>query len=172
MAWRLFLFLPALALFLCGCSPDDLPAEDPATINTWLPLEVGDVTIEVQLAITQNEMSKGLMHRDYLPPDGGMLFAYKRPQQGSFWMANTPLPLDIGFFNSQGVLLEVHRMVSYDTNKTRSGSDEVQYALEMNRGWYSGNGVFPGARLNLEDVAKALAERGEDPRMFALPVPD
>ena len=113
-------------------------------------------------------MRKGLMYREVLAAENGMLFAYRRPQQGSFWMANTPLPLDIGFFNSEGVLLEVHRMVPYDTNKTRSRSNDVQYALEMNRGWYSSNSVFPGARLNLEDMAKALYGRGEDPRLFAL----
>jgi uncharacterized membrane protein (UPF0127 family) len=167
MPKRLFKFLPLLLVFLVACSPEDEPM-GMATVETWLPLSVEGATIETQVALTPVEMSKGLMHRESLGADQGMFFPYRRPQQMSFWMANTPIPLDIGFFDGEGVLMEIHRMYPYDTNRTRSRSFSAQFALEMNAGWYAKRGILPGARLDMEEVARVLRERGVDPRAYGI----
>lgn len=139
-----------------------------ADIHTWLPLRVGDRDIEVQIAITHGEQRRGLMFRDSLGAHQGMLFVYRQPQAMSFWMANTRIHLDIGFFDQQGVLQEVHQMVAGDTNPTQSVGQQLSFALEMNRGWFAANGVRVGAQLDTALLAEALRRRGVSPRDFGL----
>ncbi|MEX0324779.1 MAG: DUF192 domain-containing protein [Puniceicoccaceae bacterium] len=168
MPWRLSKSLPILLLILCACSPEEEQPTATVSIDAWLPLSVDDREIEVQVAITSAELRKGLMYRESLGTDQGMLFPYNQPQIMTFWMANTPIPLDIGFFDSEGVLIEIHRMYPFDTNRTVSRSEAAQFGLEMNRGWFASNGLFPGARLNLEQVSSALRQRGVNPRDYGL----
>jgi hypothetical protein len=89
-----------------------------------------------------------------------MLFVYRAPTQMSFWMRNTPLPLDIGFFSPDGELKEIYNMHPYDETTVRSRSEALTFALEMNKGWFHEHGVKPGARLDLAGVREALKARG------------
>jgi uncharacterized protein len=108
------------------------------------------------------------MERRSLGPDEGMLFVYAAPTQMNFWMRNTPLPLDIGFFSRSGELKEIYHMLPYDESGTRSRSDALQFALEMNQGWFRAGGVKPGDRLDLAALRKALSDRGVAPQEFGL----
>jgi uncharacterized protein len=162
-----------LVLFVCGfllpgCQPDPDTVAKPLGADAWLPLKVGTVELQAQIAIKESEQRRGLMHRDSLPENGGMLFPYTTARRMSFWMANTRIPLDIGFFDSTGLLLEVHRMVPFDTTPTQSRARDVQFALEMDSGWFARNGLYPGQRLDLDLLADALRRRGADPRAFGL----
>ena len=161
-------YLLTLLVILCGCSRESTETESSATADTWLPLKIGTTEIEVQIVLTRTEQAKGLMQRESLPDNSGMLFAYRDPTPMSFWMANTSIPLDIGFFDSTGLLVEVHRMVPFDTGRTQSRAQNLQYALEMNTGWFSRNGIFPGHRIDLESLAKALRARGASPVAFGI----
>jgi len=169
MPMRLFYFIPIVALLISACSPEKEAPVATATADSWLPLSINGVSLEAQIVITAPEQQRGLMYRESLPPESGMLFPYPVVRQMSFWMANTPLPLDIGFFDSEGVLLEIHRMVPYDTKRTISRSSDVQYALEMSSGWFSGKELFPGVKLDLTSLAEALSKRGVDPAQYGLP---
>ncbi len=157
-----------LFLVLGGCAPERARPPAPAGPEEWLPLAIGAVRFEAQIALTPAEQQRGLMHRDSLPENGGMLFPYPEPQQMSFWMANTRIPLDIGFFDAGGLLLEVHRMVPYDIQPTRSRGRDLQFALEMPAGWFARNGLYPGQRLDLALLAEALRRRGADPARYGL----
>ncbi len=117
-----------------------------AAAKTWLeffPIKVGDQTVRMQLAVRPDEMQRGLMQRRDLGRDDGMIFIYEKPQQLSFWMRNTPTPLDIGFFTAEGVLEEIYQMHPFDETAVPSRSTRVQFALEMNQGWYRTAGVKP-----------------------------
>ena len=163
MRSRLFYFLPViLALLLSGCREAKQQVAEAVPFETWLPLRIDDVQLEIQLALSPPEQQKGLMYRESLPADGGMLFPYREPRQMSFWMANTPLPLDIGFFDASGKLLEIRRMVPYDTRSIQSRSWEAQFALEMNFGWFFSKGLLPGAQLDLQTLAEAGYVRRAD----------
>ena len=85
----------------------------------------------------------------------------------SFWMRNTPLPLDIGFFSPDGELKEIYTMLPHDETPIRSRSEALTFALEMNLGWFNENGVKPGARLDLAAVREALKARGVELEAFA-----
>ena len=120
----------------------------------------------MQLAVLEPEMAVGLMYRTALGADDGMLFAYVSPRPMEFWMRNTLIPLDIGFFDAQGVLLEIYPMQPNDEHRVASRHQELQYALEMNQGWYARNGIRPGDKLDLGKLKAALEARGFQVRKF------
>ena len=142
--------LLAGGLLLAGCgspeSGESLPADH------RFPVTLGGQTIRVELALTPEERSLGLMHREEMDRDAGMLFVFDSPRQRHFYMKNTPLPLDIGYFTSDGVLQEVYALHPFDESTVSSRSTRIQFALEMNQGWFPANGIRRAARLDLVDV--------------------
>lgn len=111
------------ALLLTACA-GDFPT---ATID------VGDKTIKVEVAATPELRARGLMHRDSLAKDKGMLFIYPDEAPRSFWMKNVPFPLDIAFADSTGKIVRIDDMPPMTTNSTKS-LYPATYALEMNKG--------------------------------------
>jgi hypothetical protein len=161
--------LLALGLFLPACR-QNLPAAAPAakTVGDWFAIKVGERTVQMQLAIFPVEMEHGLMGRSGLGSDQGMLFGYREPTQMSFWMRNTPLPLDIGFFSREGELKEIYTMLPYDEKTIRSRSEALEFALEVNQGWFRSRGIKPGAMLDLAALKDALKARSVAPEEFGL----
>ncbi len=160
----------ALAAALAACGKDRTPPADtmPKTVADVFPIKVGDKVVRMQLAVSEPEQERGLMERRDLGADDGMLFVYAKPQQMHFWMHDTPTPLDIGFFDANGILVEFYPMQPFDETTVSSRSADIKYPLEMNQGWFSKNAIKPGAKLDLKAVAKALRERGFEPRNFGL----
>lgn len=132
--------------------------------EAYFPIKVGSVELELQLAIYPNEQARGLMHREALAPRHGMLFVFAMPQERSFWMRNTLIPLDLGYFNARGSLLEIHRLYPHDEKMVRSRSPNIQFALELEQGEMKALGIQPGDQLDLEALANALLARGIDPK--------
>ncbi|MCE8022260.1 DUF192 domain-containing protein [Halomonas sp. MCCC 1A11036] len=130
-------------------------ADEPSTLER-VPLEIhaGDerYRLEVELARTSAERQKGLMDRDHLDPEAGMLFLYQeaQPPQGGFWMYRTRIPLDIAFLDAEGRIAALHTMQPctshnpYDCPVTVAG---VTYhaALEVNAGFFAARGIEEGA---------------------------
>jgi hypothetical protein len=87
-------------------------------------------------------------------------------------MRNTPTPLDIGYFTADGKLHEIYQMYPFDENTVSSHSTEIQFALEMNQGWYKSNGVKPGAQIDLKALGAALKARGFRLDAFKLGPPE
>jgi uncharacterized membrane protein (UPF0127 family) len=171
--------LAAAMLALAGCAQGSEPAAGLPTVakgaevkdaKAFFPLTVGEKTLRVQLAVTLPEMQRGLMGRRDLGSDDGMVFVYPAPQRMSFWMKNTPTPLDIGFFTPDGTLGEVYPLYPYDTTTVSSAGSDYTLALEVNQGWFAKHGLKPGARLNLAQLAEALAARGFEPRRYGVVV--
>ena len=165
----MLLVLAVLALPLSGCARNETePPAAPKSAGDWFAIKVGDRVVRMQLAVTMAEQQHGLMERRTLGADDGMLFVYMRGQVMSFWMRNTPLPIDIGFFDEEGELKEIYPMYPFDETPVRSRSNKLQFALEMNQGWFKANDVRPGARLDLAALKAALRERDFPPRQFGL----
>jgi uncharacterized membrane protein (UPF0127 family) len=149
-ARRVFGFLLLTALLTAGCDSEPAVAR-----QSLFQLEIGAVVLDAQLAIDPATQQKGLMHRESLDENQGMLFISEQPQPQSFWMRNTLISLDIGFFTEDGVLREIYPMFPRVEDPVRSRRDDIVYALEMNRGWFKASGVKVGDQLNLELVAGA-----------------
>jgi len=159
----------ALALLAAACGRAPAEATAPTkTVSDWFAIRVGGQPVRMQIAISEAEMARGLMERRDLGPEQGMLFVYREPAPQSFWMRDTPLPLDIGFFARSGELAEVYALYPFDETPVRSRGARLQFALEMNQGWYRAHGVRPGARLDLADLRAALVARGVAPADFGL----
>jgi uncharacterized membrane protein (UPF0127 family) len=151
--------LSGFVFFLAACAPE---MEGPAPATEWLPLQIDGVALRAQFALSPDEMSTGLMHRMELGENDGMLFVYTEPGRKSFWMKNTHLPLDLGFFTADGELREIRALRPYDLTPVPSRRDDVLLALEMNRGWFAARGIEPGAKLDLQALRKGLERRRAD----------
>ena len=151
--------LLTIAMLGCGESATVAAAKE-TTVEDWLAVEIGGKAIEIQVAFKDRELSRGLMYRTSMGENRGMLFYYDPPKQMSFWMQNTKIPLDIGYFTSDGVLREIYPMYPMDLRSVKSKRNDLLIALEMNQGWYAKNGIKPGASFDLESLKQALLSRG------------
>lgn len=109
-------------------------------------VKVGGVPITVEIADTPALRERGLMYRDSLPPNHGMLFVYPDEEIRSFWMRNTRIPLDIAFLDRNGTVVNVERMEAQTDENTLSAAPAM-YALEMAAGWFAEHDVGPGDRM-------------------------
>jgi uncharacterized membrane protein (UPF0127 family) len=116
-------------------------------------VELGGKSFSVEIADTQEEHALGLMFRDSMPPDQGMIFIFQDEAPRSFWMKNTRIPLDIMYFDKDLKLVSisantppcrVSRCPSYPSTAP------AMYVLELNAGVASELGVGPGDRLTLK----------------------
>jgi uncharacterized membrane protein (UPF0127 family) len=161
---RLVLALALAGLFAlapAGCGGARPPgAEERKPASEYFPVKVGGQAVRVQLAVQQLEMARGLMGRRDLAEDQGMVFVYQKPARMGFYMRNTPVPLDIGYFTADGVLREIYPMYPNDETTVSSRGADMQFALEVNQGWFERHGVRPGARLDLDALKAAVKARG------------
>lgn len=155
------LCLLAALLSLAACQPESnsTRALEPANAQTYFPIKVGGKQLQLQLALNSSEQQRGLMFRDSLDLDHGMLFLFPKPEKRGFWMKNTRIPLDIGYFDTTGRLLDVHKLYPHDERPVPSATDTVLIAIETDRGWYAKNQITPGAQIDLEDLRAALKRR-------------
>lgn len=102
--------------------------------------------LQVEIADTPEERSRGLMFRTELPEGRGMLFIFEEQQVRSFWMKNTVIPLDILFFDAGGRLVSIATMepCMEDPCLPYPSVGEAQYALEVPAGFVERHGIVEG----------------------------
>jgi len=132
----------ALTLLLLAITAVRADGEGPPLVE----LRIGEQTVEAELAITAEARRHGLMERQRMAENRGMLLVYPRPQTLRLWMRNTPLPLSAAFIDEGGVILNIAQMAPERLDIYLSNG-EAKYALEMNRGWFAERGIGPGARV-------------------------
>ncbi len=111
-----------------------------------------EVEVAVEVADTQEEREVGLMHRESLPDDAGMIFLFEEEITGGFWMKNTVIPLSIAFMGGDGTILRILDMEPCEADPCEIYDPGVPYvsALEVNQGAFAGWGVEEGDLLTLE----------------------
>jgi len=115
---------------------------------------VANVTLEV--ADSPEERATGLMHRESLPEDRGMVFVYGEADERSFWMKNTLIPLDMVFVDANGTVLNVEHAdpPAPDTPDselaTYSSDGPAKYVIEMEQGFANETGIGPGAEVEFD----------------------
>ena len=111
-----------------------------------------------EIADEPEERRLGLMHRENLPWDKGMLFVYDAPQNMSFWMKNTHIPLDIIFIDANGTVLNVEEAdveppETPDSELTRYESiGPALWVVEINQGLAAQKGISAGTRVDIEII--------------------
>ncbi|WP_421950534.1 DUF192 domain-containing protein [Pelagibacterium sp.] len=104
-------------------------------------------TFTVEIADSPEETSRGLMFREELAPDAGMLFDFINERPASFWMQNTLIPLDMLFIKADGEIVRIHEnAIPMDTTPIPSG-EPVRFVLEIPGGRSAELGLEAGARL-------------------------
>ena len=111
-------------------------------------LRIGDHSLTVELAVSPNEQMTGLMNRESLESNHGMLFVFPEPKQASFWMHNTSIPLDLAFLDADGVILEILPLVPFEEKPVLSKSSKVSYALEVSRDWFASRNLKAGLKVS------------------------
>jgi uncharacterized protein len=116
----------------------------------------GRHALRVEIARTGPQVQRGLMYRTTLPERNGMLFIYPKPHHGSFWMLNTLIPLSISYADEHGIIFQITDMVPCGdisaaecSRQSYPAQRPFRYALEVNRGYFSRQGVRPGDRIEL-----------------------
>jgi uncharacterized protein len=115
------------------------------------------VRFAVEVADTPATRAQGLMFREELPRFAGMLFVYEEPQRATFWMENTPLPLDMLFFDMAGVLQDVHANAEPFSRAIIDGGDDILFVLEINGGMAEALGIATGAEMRHPAIDPAVA---------------
>lgn len=134
---------PAAQAAPAAPEPTAEPARRPPAATAWVIFGADTVTAEV--ARTDEERGRGLMNRESLGPDAGMLFIFPEQSVRSFWMQNTYIPLDIAFMDREFLVVDIQQMEPMSTTSHTSRAPAM-YALEVNQGWFEAHGVRVGDR--------------------------
>lgn len=113
--------------------------------SNLVDITIGDKKYKVEIADTPEKQEKGLMDRESLPENQGMLFIYDEPQDLSYWMKNTLISLDIIFIDDDMEVVSVKQ--GQPMSEEPITEDDVQYVLEVN----SNSGIEEGDQLVVED---------------------
>lgn len=127
-------------------------AQAPAKLAVTVHTRAGSHRFDVEVARTAAQQERGLMFRTNLPADGGMIFtpypAEGPPREASFWMKNTPSPLDILFIRRDGTIARVAENVApYSEVPVKSG-EPVSAVLELNGGRAAALGIVAGDKVS------------------------
>lgn len=104
-------------------------------------------SFSVEMAVTSEELSRGLMFRTELPEGRGMLFDFKREQPIAMWMKNTPLPLDMIFIRSDGIIVRIAERTTPQSTQTIPSGSPARAVLEVIGGTARKLGIAPGDRV-------------------------
>ncbi len=125
-------------------SPMILPV-DPAPLVAMT--DTGERRFQIEVADTPEERSRGLMFRERMPENLGMLFVFPQNLPVGFWMQNTILPLDLLFVSDEGEVRAILPGVPFSTD-TISPGEPVRFVLELNAGTAEREGIAVGDRLS------------------------
>ena len=131
-----------------GCNAQTGPQTLPS-----IKLNAGMHNIRAELARTPDERATGLMFRETMPANDGMLFAFEEAQTQCFWMKNTLVPLSVAFIADDGSIVNIADMRPQALD-SHCSTRPVRYVLEMNQGWFTKRGIKPGFRLTGEPFAR------------------
>jgi uncharacterized membrane protein (UPF0127 family) len=145
-ARRHLLLLAALLFALSGSTA-------PAQLATFPTAELtivsagGPHKFTVELATTPAQMEQGLMFRQRLAADAGMLFDYRAPAMASMWMKNTLIPLDMLFVDERGRIINIHERAVPGSLDPIAAAASARAVIELNGGTAARLGIRPGDRV-------------------------
>ena len=151
MALRLnYLIVFNLLIFLCFSS---VAKEDSKIQFEKQQIQIGSKKINIEIAKTTEQHQYGLMNRNSMSENDGMLFVFETEQPLSFWMKNTYIDLAIAYIDKNKIIVDIQEMKA--TNQMMVGdlpnypsAKPALYALEMNKGWFKKNKIKVGQKFN------------------------
>ena len=128
-----------LLIFLIGCTQKANPNLKEISIKTWDK----NVRVFAEVADDNDERAKGLMFREKLEENNGMIFIFEQENEIAFWMKNTLIPLDIIFIGKDFKIVDIKNAVpcKQDPCQLYKPQKSAQYVLEVNSGFAEKNGI-------------------------------
>ncbi len=165
--------LIAVLLIIAACSqspPEPIAVADPAPAPIPLPQATfpDGFVVNIELALTPEEISNGLMFRPSLPENRGMLFLFDQPRLPTFWMKNTLISLDLVFLDGAGVVVDVIANVqpcAADPCPNYPPSSPALAVLEIVAGGAAAHGLEPGVLIRFERVPGYPTTANEEPEL-------
>jgi uncharacterized membrane protein (UPF0127 family) len=151
MIRRPCILAPLFFLSLLGCQKDTTPLSNLPTTR----MTIGQNTYTLEIAAREAERNKGLMQRDSMPANHGMIFVFTDEDKRQFWMHHTRIPLEILYLNAAGRIVSIHRMEPYVEEGTPS-KGPAKFAIELNAGEVEKAGVKAGQLLALPEAIKNM----------------
>jgi uncharacterized protein len=135
--------------FVFALSSNVEPKDGEKPLPTTTVILPPDIKIEAEIAYTDETRMRGLMFRESLPADSGMLFIFPYVDQHSFWMKNTLIPLDIIWLNQRKEIVYFTTAVPCTSDPCDSyiPMQKSKYVLEVNGGFAKKHNLKVGARL-------------------------
>jgi uncharacterized protein len=109
-------------------------------------LNAGMHLIRAEVAADYGSRMRGLMFRESMPVNAGMLFIFDEAGAQCMWMKNTLIPLSVAFIDDAGSIINIADMEPH-SERSHCAARPARYALEMNRGWFARRGIKPGTPL-------------------------
>ena len=135
-------FLPLAALLWLGGILNALAQQKLPVV----PLNIGIHLIKAEVAANDPARQQGLMFRQSMGPNEGMVFVFEEDARVCMWMKNTFLPLSVAFLDKDGRILNIEDMQPQTTD-SHCARKPARYALEMNQGWFQKKNISPGAQV-------------------------
>ncbi len=112
-----------------------------------IPLTVGMHVIKAEVVATEAERQQGLMFRESMAQNEGMIFLFGAPAGVCMWMKNTLIPLSVAFIDDDGKIVNIENMKPQSL-ESHCAKKPVRYALEMNEGWFRQKNIKPGSTID------------------------
>lgn len=122
------------------------PAEQPNPTLPRVEIQAGIHLIRAEVAADFGTRARGLMFRDRLGANQGMVFVFQEPSRQCFWMRNTRIPLSAAFIDDSGRIVNIADMQPL-SEQSHCSAQPVRYVLEMEQGWFARKGLKDGSRL-------------------------
>jgi uncharacterized protein len=143
---------PVASLAACPKDPDGIPKA--GTGQVTFPEAPGVPKVDVELATTEREITRGLMYRRSMPEEHGMLFHLDERREHTFWMHNTCMPLDMLFIDEDGTIVGIVEAATPLTDSSRTVGCPSVFVLEVNAGWSRRHGVRAGQKVGIPANAR------------------
>jgi uncharacterized membrane protein (UPF0127 family) len=134
-------------------SPEPKPsAPQAAQPRVHIATPNGEIPVRVEVVSTPPTIQRGLMFRQHLPLDAGMLFLMEEERDHTFYMRNTLIPLDMIFIARDLTIAGIVENAEPKTETLRQVGKPSLYVLEVNGGWTRSHQVVPGAKVRFDGV--------------------
>lgn len=135
-----------------GALPPPSPEPGAAMPKVHLSTPTGEISVNVEVVRTPARIERGLMYREHLPPDHGMLFLMGAERDHAFYMRNTLIPLDMIFITKDMTIAGIVERAEPRTETLRRVGAPSLYVLEVNGGYTAAHQVRPGAKVRFDGV--------------------
>ncbi len=155
-----FVLLCCVAGLLSACGkPTDRPAPPTVSVDNPIPFTKEGVldflrddgsfitSIDIEVADSDSARTRGLMQRTGLPSNSGMLFIFQQQRTQTFWMANTPIALDMIFVDQDSVIVDIAKYVRPQNPETTASKAPAMYVIEVVAGFTDSQGITETDRV-------------------------